>query len=307
MTWAWLIDKFLEQNRLLGYAESTLGAQRRWLKMFARQSRTTHPGAATWRHLAGFREKLEWSRGHHGELYAANTIHQALNMVRAFFRWAVREGHLLTDPSRKLVLCAPPQPPRRILSEEEMRLLLATPNPNTLKGQRDRAVLDMLYSTGIRRQECCGLDLDDVCLGQCAIKVRGKGKTERLVPIADGLLDTLEAYLKNTRPELYRRRPSEALFLQTHYSARLSINTVGVVVRDYGRQAGLGRVTPHMLRHACAVHLMENGADLRAIAELLGHRRLASTQVYTRLRPLELKREYERLHPRAKRQPSAQL
>jgi integrase/recombinase XerD len=214
----------------------------------------------------------------------------------------VEEGLLDTDPSDDVSSPRVPQGIPKALSEAEVeRLLDAVPGDGP-RPQRDRAILETLYGGGLRISELVGLDLGDLDLHAGLLRVLGKGSKERVVPVGRKARATLEEYLADGRPALDRARSRvdrSALFLNAR-GGRLTRQGAWLIVRGAGDRAGLrGRLYPHVLRHSCATHMLDHGADIRVVQELLGHASLSTTQVYTRVSPERLLAAYEAAHPRA--------
>lgn len=228
---------------------------------------------------------------------ARATVARRLSALRHLFRFLVRTGRAPANPFRGL---RAPRRGRRLpafLSAAQVRALLEAPDPSTPAGLRDRALLELLYGSGLRVQEALSLRVADVASGR-AVRVVGKGNRERVVLLTRAARAALDAYLQRGRPHL--ARPGvDALFVNFRGLA-LSARGAQLVVRRYAR-ASLGpvRATPHTLRHTFATHLLDGGADLRAVQELLGHRSLQTTQVYTHTTRARLKEVYDRAHPRA--------
>jgi site-specific recombinase XerD len=239
-----------------------------------------------------------------GQPLHAHTVGVFRDAVRGFCRWLVREGHLLIDPSTSLEVHRVPRDLPRVLTVSEVERLLAVPARRRVLGHRDRAILELFYSSGLRCGELVALDLADVDLVHLEVLVRrGKGSRSRRVPLGERAAAAISLYLKGGRPELVAdrslREPA-ALFLSL-IGSRLSKDMVQWMLRYRRRRAGLeGRVVPHALRHTAAVHLLLGGADLRHIQELLGHLDLESTAHYTRLDIRDLKKTLARCHPRAR-------
>ena len=227
------------------------------------------------------------------------SVARQMSVLRAFFRWLHREGHIPRDPTRHL---SPIKTEKRLpafLDRQEAVALLSVPDPETPQGLRDRALLELLYGAGLRVSEAVGLDLGDLDLGRQEVRVRGKGSRERVVPFGRMARRALEDYLHRGRPALEGGKGSPALFLN-RYGGRLSARSVQALVRRYALLAGLEPgVHPHTLRHTFATHLLEGGADLRAVQALLGHASPTTTQVYTHITDAQARRVYERVHPRA--------
>jgi integrase/recombinase XerD len=223
-----------------------------------------------------------------------------LGAVKRFFSFLARRHILLADPAQSIDLPKTRRLPRVVLSESQARRLMAAPFPGSAVGLRDRAVLETLYGAGIRRGECGRLDLADVDLGQGVLLVRnGKGQKDRWVPVLGRAVLALDRYLKDGRPELVKQPRESALFLNK-CGGRLSKQSVSLVVRTHGQALQL-RISAHVLRHTCATHLLQGGADVRHVQELLGHQSLQSTQLYTRVAIKDLREVLSRAHPRERR------
>jgi site-specific recombinase XerD len=188
------------------------------------------------------------------------------------------------------------------LTQAEACRLVETPSPHTGVGQRNRAILETLYGTGVRLSECVRLELTDVDLGEGTLLVRsGKGRKDRLLPLPARAATALDLYLRDGRPRLVRGAPEPGLFVSRD-GRRLKPVSVQFVVWWHAKRAGIRtRISPHMLRHACATHLLRGGADVRHIQELLGHERLETTEVYTRVEIADLRDALARAHPRERR------
>lgn len=232
------------------------------------------------------------ARLHHRRLAKA-TIARKLAAVRSCFRFLARRGVLAANPARQV---RGPRLGRRLpsfLPVDETAALLGPPPEPSLAGARDRALIELLYASGLRVAEGCGLDLDDLDEARRTVRVLGKGERERVVPVGETALEALGAYLER------RGRRRGPLFLNAR-GGRLTTRSAHRIVRARAREAGIGqRVTPHTLRHSFATHMLGAGADLRLIQELLGHRRLSTTQRYTHVSPEHLMRVYDAAHPRA--------
>ncbi|HEX6324485.1 MAG TPA: tyrosine recombinase XerC [Vicinamibacterales bacterium] len=221
------------------------------------------------------------------------SVARRVSALRAFGRWLVREGHVDADPA---ALVGAPKVEQRLpthLDMKEVVGMIEAADTSTPLGRRDRAILELFYASGLRLSELVGLDLEDVNLSGRVARVAGKGGKERIVPFNTSTAKAIKAYLKD------RDSASEALFLN-YRGGRLSTRGVDRIVRRYAREAAtrLG-VSPHALRHSFATHLLQAGADLRAIQELLGHSRLSTTQRYTHLDATSLIAQYKKAHPKA--------
>jgi integrase/recombinase XerD len=237
---------------------------------------------------------------------APATVARALVTVRSFHRFLVDEGHADADPTGEVGSPRVPQGLPKALSEEEVASLLGAAVGEDATGRRDRAILELLYGTGMRISELVGLSLGDVSRDDGVARVFGKGAKERVVPlgryaqlaIAEWLSASGRAAMTPAR--WARRGDAEAFFLNAR-GGRLSRQGAWGIVRRYADKVGLGdRLTPHVLRHSCATHMLDHGADIRVVQELLGHASIATTQVYTRVSTERLRSVYEAAHPRAR-------
>ncbi len=221
------------------------------------------------------------------------TLARKLSSLRSFFKFLQREKIIQTNPAKLMVTPKLDKPLPHFLSEEEAIQIIEAPQSSKIASMRDRAIFETLYSTGIRVSELVGLNIEDVDFIGNIIKVMGKGKKERMVPIGDKALDALKEYIGQ------RKIDSEFLFLNKG-GTRLSDRSVRNIINKYILQQAMGQhVTPHMFRHSFATHLLNHGADLRSVQELLGHVNLSTTQIYTHLTTDRLKKVYDQAHPRA--------
>jgi len=221
------------------------------------------------------------------------SIARKLSCLRSFFRFLCRDGYLKTNPALSLVTLRLDKHLPSFLTEEQMIKLLQIEQGNDERDLRNQAILETFYSTGMRISELVGLNIDDVDFISGVAKVRGKGKKERLLPIGEYALRAIRVYLDK------RRKQSGALFLNKNGS-RLTARGTRNVVSKYLRLASLsGGISAHSLRHSFATHLLNRGADLRSVQELLGHANLSTTQIYTHLTTEKLKQVYQKAHPRA--------
>jgi integrase/recombinase XerD len=247
-------------------------------------------------HLGAYARRLELHQTKKGEPLAAATRASALSMVRRFFAFLHARGLILGNPALTLRLPKAKHLPRGVLSEAQARRLMAAPFPWTLVGRRDRAILELLYGSGLRIGEAVRADLSDLDLRERVLLVRdGKGKKDRVVPVTGRAVAALELYLRDSRPALVKSA-DPALFLATH-GRRLRSPGLRAQVERHGRTIGI-TLTPHVLRHACATHLLRGGASIRHVQELLGHKRLTTTALYTRVAIEDLRQVIARAHPR---------
>jgi integrase/recombinase XerD len=229
----------------------------------------------------------------------ARSVARAVHAARGFFRFAVREGRLRADPMRHMRAPRALKRLPRYLSPAQVEALLEAPDLNAPYGLRDRAILELLYATGLRASELVGLRPADLDLELGLLRCMGKGRKERLVPVGRVAARYLRRYQDEARPRLARGRGSAFLFLNNR-GQRLSRMGLWLVVRRHAVSAGLERVlTPHVLRHSFASHLLERGADLRALQVMLGHADISTTEIYTHVTRERLRKLYDRHHPRA--------
>lgn len=233
--------------------------------------------------------------------YTASTVARALSSVRSLHRFLQREGVIEHDPSRDVKRPRlPSRLPRPLTVKEVERLLESEPDTDG-RELRDRAILEMLYGAGLRISELVGLDVDDVDLETSAVRAMGKGGKEREVPFGRHARDAVGAYLTRARPTLATTRSGGAVFLNTR-GGRLTRQSCGRMLAVRARRVGLSTpVSPHTLRHSFATHLLEGGADVRVVQELLGHASVATTQIYTLVTRQHLREVYYSSHPRARR------
>lgn len=230
---------------------------------------------------------------------ATATIARRLAALRAFYQFLVREKRLDHDPTADL---ESPKLERRlpsVLTVKEVETLLKQPSPNDPAGLRDRAMLELLYATGIRVSELISLDVSNVDLAMQFLRCTGKGSKERIIPVGSIATKAVREYITLGRPKLVPDQNESALFVN-HHGKRLTRQGFWKIVKKYAAKARINKdITPHTLRHSFATHLLENGADLRSVQEMLGHADISTTQVYTHLTKGRLKEVYSRAHPRA--------
>lgn len=289
-----LIERFLERVWAEdGLARHTLSAYRRDLA----QAALALAGAGGLRGASRadlFRFLAERTRAG----YAARSNARLIAALRRFYAYAVREGLVKEDPTAELE--GPRRPPAvpRALSESEVERLLSAPDPGEPVGLRDKAMLELMYASGLRVGELVALRLGAVNLRQGVLRILGKGGRERLVPVGEEALAWLQRYLSEGRPSLPTARASDRLFPGERRPS-LSRQSFWAAVRRYAVRAGIsGAVSPHLLRHSFATHLLNHGADLRAVQMMLGHASLSTTQIYLLVAREGLKRLHERHHPR---------
>ena len=230
---------------------------------------------------------------------ARSTAARRASVARTWFALLARRGVVAHDPAALLDSPRAGRPLPRVLRVDEVHRLLAAPDADTPTGCRDRALLELLYASGARVSEACGLDLAALDLAQRQVRLTGKGGHERIVPLGAPAVATLGRYLEQARPRLLDGHASPAVLVGAR-GHRLGTRDARTIVAAAARSAGLGHVTPHGLRHAFATHLLDGGADLRQVQELLGHASLATTQRYTHLSRGRLQEVHARAHPRAR-------
>ncbi|MGQ5427132.1 site-specific tyrosine recombinase [Thermophilibacter sp. ZX-H3] len=230
---------------------------------------------------------------------APSSVERAVSAIKGLHRFMVADELCSAFPTADLPLPAKPARLPDVISVEAAARLLDQPFPQTPSGLRDHAILEILYGCGLRASELCGLDLRSVVLDEALLRVHGKGEKERVVPVMGTAAAALSAYLERGRGGLVGRRPTQAVFLNVR-GGRLSRQSVHAIVERYGRVAGIEGLHPHTLRHSYATHLLEGGADLRAVQELLGHANIATTQLYTHVDRSHIRRVYLAAHPRAR-------
>ena len=224
-----------------------------------------------------------------------------VSTLRRFYRRLLALGRISVDPTLKIAMPAKPSRLPKALSERQVDALLAAPAAENARGLRDRAMLETLYATGLRVSELVELKLHEVNLDAAVIRVFGKGSKERLVPLGENAVDSLRHYLVEARGELLGRRVCEYLFVTARGSA-MTRQAFWQLIKRYAPRAGIDpeRLSPHVLRHAFATHLLNHGADLRVVQMLLGHSDISTTQIYTHIARERLKSRHEQHHPRAR-------
>lgn len=235
----------------------------------------------------------------HEQGIARASISRKLSALRSFYRYLARENLVDAEPLSTL---SSPKLEKRLptfLTHEEMARLIEAPDTSTPQGLRDRAILELLYAAGVRVSEIVALDLKDIDLGSRQIRVWGKGSKERMVLMGRPAAEALKLYLDLGRIKLEGKAYTQAVFLN-RFGERIVVRRIQHIIKKYARQAGLEmRVFPHIMRHTFATHLLNGGADLRVVQDLLGHARLSSTQIYTHVTQSQIRRNYLAAHPRS--------
>jgi integrase/recombinase XerD len=235
--------------------------------------------------------------------YAPTSIERAISAIKGLHKFAVREGYAASDPAANVRRPRTAKTLPQTLSIEAVAALLDQDFPATPAGARDAAILEVFYGCGLRVSELCGLDLADIYFDEGYLRVTGKGSKQRVVPLDGAAARSLAGYIKNDRRRLHAKKvltPPEhrAVFLNTR-GTRITRQGVFLIVAKYGAQVDIEQLHPHTLRHSFATHLLEGGADLRTIQEMLGHASIATTQIYTHVDVSHIRSEYLGAHPRA--------
>lgn len=260
--------------------------------------------AVTEAHVVSYGRSLLRYTTRYGTLLSVSSRSSFLAAVKRFFAFLAKRGLILQDPAREIRCPRERTLPRRVLSEAQARRLMAAPFSASTIGIRDRAILEVLYGTGIRLGECQRLELGDYDAGQKVLCIRsGKGKKDRYVPVPARAAVALDLSLRESRPDLLRLGGETALFL-SRFGARGGKDMISLMVRKHARAAGIeGPVSAHVLRHSCATHLLKGGADVRHVQKLLGHSTLDVTARYTKVAISDLKDVVRRSHPRERGRP----
>jgi integrase/recombinase XerD len=306
----------LEIEELLSWLAAERGRSRNTIAAYRRDL------SAYWTWLVSQRVALEAVSSATIESYVAAlrsagrapaSVARAVVAVRSLHRFLAEEGDAPADPGAAVETPRVPRGLPKALSEEEVGTLIAAVTGNDPVARRDRAILEVLYGTGLRISELVGLSLGDLDLDGGSLRALGKGSKERIVPLVGMARETTRAWLSLSgrgalEPQQWARRgDAEAVFLNVR-GGRLSRQGAWGVVRRYGDAVGLGdRLTPHVLRHSCATHLLDHGADIRVVQELLGHASISTTQVYTLVSTERLRAAWAAAHPRARSRPLASL
>ena len=290
-----LIDRFIDALWVEdGLAPLTLAAYRRDLGLFA-----------AWQEQASDRtlehtqesDLLAYMSARHAAT-RATTANRRLTVFKRFFRWALREHLRTADPTLKLLAARQPMRVPKTLSEAQVEALLAAPDPDSPLGLRDRTMMELMYASGLRVSELVGLKTVHVGLNEGALRVTGKGSKERLVPFGEEAHGWLRRYLADARSAILRGQVSDALFV-TVRGGPMTRQMFWVLIKRHALQAGVQvPLSPHTLRHAFATHLLNHGADLRAVQMLLGHADISTTTIYTHVARERLRQLHARHHPR---------
>ena len=299
-SWRTSLEMLVEHLELEeGRSENTVAAYRRDaadLAWWSADHGIRHPGEVDLGVLRRYLAELN-ERG-----YARSTLARRASSLRRWFSLLERRGVVAADGARLLTSPKQGRHLPRVLRVDEVERLLSAPDPRTTAGCRDLLLLELLYGSGARVGEVCALDLSDLDLPQQLLRLHGKGGRDRIVPFGEPAADAARQYLAVARSQLAGSTVTNALLLNTR-GGRLGTRDARTVVERAARRAGIGHVTPHTLRHSFATHLLESGAEIRVVQELLGHASLATTQRYTHLSRGRLREIHGRAHPRARARP----
>jgi len=299
------VHRFLDHLAVeRGLSRHTLDAYRRDLRRyltFLEEREVRDVGSVREEDVAAFVRHLSGSEYAPERTYRASSVARALAAARALHRFLVREGVVPDDPTQGVIRPRIPRSLPKPLTVDQVSALLAAPGDAEPPALRDTAILEVLYGAGLRISELVALDVDDVDLEEGSVRVVGKGDKERVVPLGRYAVRAVGSYLARSRPVLARSRSGGALFLNQR-GGRLTRQGATNIIQTAARRAGIrARVTPHVLRHSFATHMLEGGADVRVVQELLGHASVATTQIYTLVTQDHLREVYDDAHPRAKR------
>jgi integrase/recombinase XerD len=308
-TLANLVDEWLGNQERRNYAKRTVDKNRWCLKDFlswCQERDLTDPATITKPILESYQRYLYHYRKANGKPLGVSTQRDRLGTLQRFFRWLCKDNRLPANPAADLEL--PRKPAKTLpkaLSESEIANLFAMPDTSDVLGIRDRCMLELLYSSGMRRSELTNLDLEDIDLDKATVTIRkGKGGRSRVAPLGERAVHWLERYRDESRPRLELDQGERAFFL-SGYGERLNPNYVGNWVKRTMVQAGIDRAgSCHLLRHSCATHMHDNGASIRYIQILLGHSSLETTQIYTEVSIAKLQEVHARTHPHGKNERS---
>jgi len=293
---------FLDWSAAMGFAQPTLTQRLRGLRRFilwCAERAIERPQDVTLPIIERYQRHLHHYRKKSGEPLTFASQHGELVPLKAYFKWLVRERRILYNPASDMVMPRlPKRLPHHVLTIEEIEHILNQADVTTLSGIRDRAMMEVLYSSGIRRIELKRLHMVEVDTRRGSLLVKGgKGDKDRFVPLGERACAWVDKYLNEVRPELIAMRDDGTLFL-ADYGEPFHPDTLGDCIKRYIEQAGIKvQGSCHLFRHACATHMLENGADIRFIQALLGHAKLTTTEVYTQVSILKLKEIHAATHP----------
>ena len=287
---------FIKVERQL--SENTLQSYKRDLVAYARhlqqEQKITSFNVVTREHILNYLDSLRVV----GK--SSKTVSRQISSIRSFHQFLLREKVADKDPTVHLDMPKKEQNLPKVLSIEDIDALISAPSIEKPQGVRDIAILEIMYGSGMRISELIALNLEDVHITMGFVRVFGKGGKERIIPLGRGALGACVNYLNEARPQLLGNAPKNDAFFITQRGKRFTRQGCWKIIKDHAQAAGIQKqITPHVLRHSFATHLIENGADLRAVQELLGHADISTTQIYTHVSKTRLSEVYKQYHPRA--------
>jgi site-specific recombinase XerD len=295
------LHQFAEKLALAGYLprsiENYLSSMKPFVRFLDECESVRTWEAVTVEHLKAYQAHVQFAKINKGRCLSTVSVCCRLAAIKTFFHILHREGLLPVDLGEQLRLpMARKHLPRHVPSLGNVRALLEAAEPFTTLAIRDRAMLELLYATGIRSEELRTITVDNYDIHEHRLFITGKGAKDRIVPVGAWVAPYMRMYLEKSRP-LLMRQPTDLLFISRN-GRKLNRNSLWRIVDAYAHKAGVPKTMPHSLRHACATHLLHNGADIRIVQELLGHNSLATTQVYTKVEIGQLHKAHSRCHPR---------
>lgn len=290
-----MIQQYIEFMRQKGYGPSAIEGAFRVLRqydLYLNDNFYLKPTQVTEDHVENYILRLK-------QTLSGGSLRLYLSRIRGFYRFLRQKGFMLYDPTQNLILLKKERLLKTVPSEKTLRYLLEQPDEHTYHGIRDRAILELMYSSGLRNQETRDLKIGDVDLKEGLVRVRlGKGGKGRTVPLGQKAVSFIEMYLLVTRPKYLKSPEEDSLFLSERGNP-LPQTTINEMLSRYKKRSELTRsITPHTLRHACALHMLRGGAPIQTVQAILGHKRISTTQIYTRLDPKDLKIAHQKFHPR---------
>lgn len=302
-----LIARYMGHLEVLNYAPRTLATRSGYfnaLRRFLEEVRITDVQGLTGAVLHDFQRWVYYEPTSRGTARSISSQNQMIANVKGFLLFLKQEGYITHNAAQGLLYARQPRAlPRNVLTPQEARQIIETPDTNTLIGYRDRTILEVLYATGIRKNEMMNLTLGDINQEEELLRINdGKGGRDRVVPLSRIACSFLESYIKGIRPELLQGNQSKRVFISLR-GQPMGRNTVSAVIEKYARLSKVKKhVTCHIWRHSCATHLLKNKANLRHVQEILGHRSLATTERYLHLTITDLKEAHRKYHPREQTQ-----